>query len=376
MRTLVVDALRLLGPRTAMGRYIEQLARHWSRSRGPFDCVELLSPAPAALDGLGTGTPVALRVVRPGRPFLLWEQVVLARAARRVAMLFCPSYVAPLLHGGPLVVANHGIYEALPGEFSRWHRLRTIPLFRSSARKAGRVIANSRATRADLVAHFGIPESRIDVVYPAADERFHAARDPDVVRRAVVAALGEAVPYILFVGKLSRRRNVPSLVEAFARARREAGIPHRLLIIGPCAGGPSVEKVAQRYGVDGVVRHVPHLDQDALAALYAGADLFVLPTVYEGLSWTMLEAMASGAPVLTVPHPTLQEVGGGAVHVAPSAAPQELAGALASVLTDATLRDALAASGRREATRFSWARAASETLEILDRAAAPSDASR
>lgn len=371
----MVDALRLVGPRTAMGRYIEQLARLWSRSPGPFDRIELLCPAPARLDGLAGGTPLTVRAVRPGRPLLLWEQLVLAHAARRSALLFCPSYVAPLLHRGPLVVANHGIYETLPGEFSAWQRLRTIPLFRASARKASRVIANSQATRDDLVSHFGVTESKIDVVYPAADERFHAPRDADAVRRAVVGALGEAVPFVLFVGKQSRRRNVPALVEGFAQARREASLPHRLLIVGPSAGDLSVRELAARHRVLGVVHHVPHLEQDALADLYAGADVFVLPTVSEGLSWTLLEAMASGTPVLTTPHPTLREVGGGAVHVAGSASPQDLATALVCLLSDASRRASLAEAGRREAGRFSWARSAAETLAILDRAAAASDRS-
>lgn len=358
-----------------MGRYIECLARQWSRTTGPFDSIELLCPVAAAIEGLAAATRVSLHAPATGLPRLAWEQLVLARAARNAAVLFCPAYVAPLLRRGPLVVANHGIYEGLPGEFSTWHRWRTIPLFRASVRRARRIVANSQATRADLVRHFGVAEQKVDVVYPAADERFHAPAEPATVAKTVLAVLGQAAPYVLFVGKLSRRRNVPALVEAFALARRRGRLPQRLLIVGPSAGEESVARLAERHGVSGVVRHVPHLDQDALAALYAGADAFVLPTTYEGLSWTLLEAMASGAPVLTVPHPTLREVGGGCVHLAASAAPGDLAEGLCALLGDGRLRNELRELGRREAARFSWAASAAETLAILDRVALPEDRS-
>lgn len=376
MRTLVVDALRLVGPRTAMGRYIEYMAREWSAARGPFDSIKLLCPEPVILEGLSNETPVSVHA--PGRrlPRLVWEQFVLAHAARGAAVLFCPSYVAPLLHRGPLVVANHGIYEGVPGEFSLWRRLRTIPLFRRSARRADRVIANSLATRADLVKHFGVPEEKVDIVYPAADVRFHGRVGRHAIAKTVTHLLGEIVPFILFVGKLSRRRNVPYLVEGFAIARRLGGLAHRLLIVGPDVGEEPLADLVKRHNLVGVVQHVPHLDQDSLAALYAGADAFVLPTSYEGLSWTLMEALASGAPVLTIDHPTLREVGEGCVHLAASASPSDLAEGLGALLGDERLRADLSEKGRREAARFSWAASARETLAILDRAALPKDRSR
>ena len=375
MRTLAVDALRLVGPRTAMGRYIEHLAYHWSRLRGPFDRVVLMCPGDVRVDVPGHDTEVVLRPFAEGWPLLLWEQLALPRAARGASVLFCPSYVGPLAYGGPMVVANHGIYEALPGEFSWSQRLRSTPLFRRSARKASRVIANSKATKADLVTHFGVDEARIDVVYPAAHERFREPQDPALVERAVVAALGRRAPYVLFVGKLARRRNVPSLIEAFGRARREGRLPHHLLIVGPNVTGLRVDEIAARSGADGFVTHVPHLGQEELARLYAGADIFVLPTTYEGLSWTILEAMASGTAVLAVPHPTLAEVGGEAAYTVPTPGAEDLARGLLVLLTEPDLRRRHAERGRAVAARHSWRGSAEETLAILDRVARPADRS-
>lgn len=372
MRTLVVDALRLVGPRTAMGRYLEYMAEEWSRMELPFERVVLMAPGEPELR-LPGGAGVSLRRLGGREPRLWWEQVTLPRAARHAALLFGPAYVCPLAYAGRRVVANHGIYEGLPGEFGAFQRLRTIPLYRRSAHAAQRVIANSEATRADLVRHFGLDRARIDVVLPAAHELFHRPQDPRLVEAEVSAALGARLPYVLFVGKLSRRRHAPALIEAFARARRGGTLPHRLLFVGPNVDGLPLDALAERFGVSGQVRHVPHLDQPRLARLYAGADVYALPTTHEGLSWTILEAMASGAPVLTVEHRTLAEVGAGAVHALPSASVDHLAAGLSRLLHDPQLRERLARLGRAEARRLSWRRSAAQTMAILDAAALPAD---
>jgi glycosyltransferase involved in cell wall biosynthesis len=378
VRTLVVDALRLVGARTAMGRYLEILAFHWSRSESPFDRVVLVAPARAApLEvTLGSRTPVSLVRYGPSMPLGLWEQLALPYAARGAALLFCPSYVAPLLHAGPVVVANHGIYEAIPGEFSPWRRLRTIPLFRASARRARRVIANSNATRASVAHHFGVPQSGIDVVHPAPAEVFFAEHSDEEVGRAVHAVLGARVPYVLFVGKLSPRRNVPALIEAFARVRRERDLTHRLLIVGPNTSGVPIEGLAESHGVGGFVIHQAHMDHPRLASIYAGADLFVLPTTAEGISWTMFEAMASGTAVLTVDHDALEEGAGDAAMRVPSASVEDLASGLALMLTDPALLERYARAGRERASGFSWREAAARTMRILDGAGLAADRGR
>ncbi len=375
MRTLVVNALRLPGPRTAMGRYIEHLISHWSRTAIPFDRVVLLTPRPVparSLD-LGTSSEICIRTLCRGLPYAAWEQVFLPLAARGASVLFCPCYTAPLAWPGRLVLANHGIYESLPGEFSRLARLRTIPLFRASARRADRVLANSAVTRSELVRHFGIAAERIEVVHPAAADIFFRRQDPGEIERLMTRLLGRPAAYLLFVGKLSRRRNVVALIEAFARVRLRLGLEHRLLLVGPNTQGLRLAEIAARHGVSEAVQHISHLEQRELALLYAGADLFVLPTRAEGISWTMMEAMASGAPVLTVEHPTLDEGARGAVLAAATATVDDLAAGLERLLTDEQLRCRLRRLARRAVRGFSWHRAAAETLSTLDRVARDRD---
>jgi glycosyltransferase involved in cell wall biosynthesis len=374
MRTLAVDALRMVGARTAMGRYIEHLAYEWSRTPIPFDRVILLAPRPVDLPPLGNQTEVVVETFGGRMPHVAWEQVALPRRARQLAVLFCPSYIAPVAGRTPTVVANHGIYERIPDEFSRIQRLRSTSLHRMSARRAQRTIANSLNTRADIVDVFGVRPDRVDVVYPAANRVFFERHNPQSVRAEVARVLGADARYFIFVGKLSRRRHVPELVEAFARIRSTESPHHRLLIVGPNTMGLDIDGLARRHALLEALTYVPHLEQDSLALLYAGADAFVLPTTYEGISHTMFEAMASGTAVLTVDHPTLAEGAGNAAFTLPTPSVDHLYEGMQTLLTDENLRRNLASRGLARAAAFSWRTTAQRTVDILDRVAAPADA--
>jgi glycosyltransferase involved in cell wall biosynthesis len=371
-RTLVFNALRLSGKRTAIGRHIEYLAQNWSRMTVPFTRIVLLSPRELNLSDLGSTTRIDLQTLPTAMPNLYWEQVVLPRAASGAAMLFL-EYTRPLAYRGRSVVANHGIYESTPLAFSWWSRLRSVPLYRYSSRLADRVIANSRSTRDDLVTHLSVPESKIDIVYPGPADLFFEPHPDESITSEVVRVLGQDAPYIIFVGKLARRRHVPNLMEAFAQVRRRLNLPHYLLLVGPNVEALPLEELAARHGISAHFKHLPHLDQPELARLYAGADLFVLPTIYEGISWTMFEAMASGTAVLTVDHPALREGAAEAVLALPTPSVDDLIRGLGTLLGDTAARSELERKGAQAVKRFSLHESARATMEILDRVAAPTD---
>lgn len=373
MRTLVVNAFRMAEQRTGQGRHIEFVAQQWSRMDIPFDRVVLMSPRRVEVEGLGRVTPVEMKVFGGQYSAAIWEQVCLPWQARGAAMLFCPSYTAPLLHRGRMVLANHGIYEALPGEFSWLTRLRATTLQRYSAKRAERVIANSLATKADLVKFFGISPEKIDTIYPAAHDFYFQRHDPAAIKEEVIRTLGKAVPYIIFVGKLAKRRHVPNLIEAFAIVRRQNKLPHSLLIVGPNTTNVPVVEIAQQHGVGDAVVYRPYKELEPLARLYAGADVYALPTIYEGISQTMFEAMASGAAVLTVKHPTLEEGAGDSALAMPTPSVEDLVAGLSTLVLDEGVRRSYAERGRERAKRFSWETVARETMRILDREACTED---
>ena len=175
------------------------------------------------------------------------------------------------------------------------------------------------------------------------------------------------------MGKLSRRRNVPNLIEAFATVRGRERLPHHLLIIGPNVNQLPLAQLAQQHGITPFFTHVPHMEQAALAKVYAGADLFVLPSIYEGISWTILEAMASSTAVLGVDHPAPTESASSAVMTILTPGVDDLVRGMTALLTDAELKEHYRSKGRALAQTFSLAESARSTLEVLHRTARDSD---
>lgn len=354
--------------------HLEHLALNWSRSETPFERIVLMGQDPFDLDGLGTSARVDRVSFGSGLPPLVWEQIAFPRRARGMAAILS-FYTCPLFFGGPMVVSNHGIYEAIPSTFSWWDRMRATPLNRWSARRAERVIANSLNTKADLERFFGVAEDKIDVIYEGPGDLFYQSYSPENIRKEVVEIFGQEIPYVLFVGKLATRRNVPNLIEAFSVVRKQAHLPHHLLIIGPNVNDLPLIELAERHGVARAIAHRPDMDHERLAKLYAGADVFALPTIYEGISRTIYEAMASGTAVLTVDHPTLSEGGGDAVLAVPTPSVQDLAQGLGALLTDQALRRRFEKKGGVRIQLFSMRECARQTMAVLDKAARVSDRS-
>jgi glycosyltransferase involved in cell wall biosynthesis len=358
---LRVDAGRAVGERTGVGRYILHLLTAWSKGPLPFETVRVFSPAP--LRGFPEDSRFRYEVLPGPRSELVWQPLRLRRAARDVDVLF-GQYTLPLAYRGRGVINNLGIYEgefAIPGRQARlrsWHQ-------RTSARQAEAVIANSQSTKDDVVRFYGVDPDRIEIVWPgAAADDYRPARPGD----EPAAPFGDS-PYFLFVGKLSGRRNVPALVEAFAAVHR-AHPEFRLLIVGPNTSGLAVDELFARFGVEGAAGYEPFLGSDELAPLYRGAHAFVLPTEHEGFSGTIPEAIASACPVVTVDHAALADAGlRDAVLAVPSPAPELLASAMERVIAEPELRERLAQAGLDVSRKLTWEECASRTMDVLARVA-------
>ncbi len=367
---LAVIARRLLGPRTGVGRYLEYLLHHWTRSESPFARIVVYAPAEAPPLEAGTvAGRVEWRVVRSRLPPLAWENLTLPGRLGRPEVVFGP-YTLPWSWPGPAVVSNLGIYESRPEDFSWWQRVRTTPFFRRSARRARLVIANSESTGRDLVRFYGIEEGKIRVILPGVDEAFRPLGGDWVPPRLQAAWGLPPAPFFLFVGKLSRRRNIPMLLEAFARLRRERQVPHLLLIVGPDYLGIDAPRLIAERGLAGAAFYVGFAPRPDLVELYSAATAFVLPTQHEGFSFTILEAMACGAPVVTFDHPPLREAGvyEASLTVAEPSA-KALFEALAEVVERPQRRAELRQAGLACAARFSWKRVADQTMAVLCEAA-------
>lgn len=370
LRQVAVVGRRLCEPPTGVGRYLECLLRHWGAAPEPFERFVVYCPAEPAIDPDVFRGPVELRIVPQRISPLWWENLQLPSRIPADALVF-GAYTLPWTLAGRGVVANLGIYDSRPADFSRLARLRTTPFFQRAARRARAVVANSQSTRNDVVRYLGADPSRVEVTLLGADESLSPAADPDAsavpddVRERYGIPQG---PFFLFVGKLSKRRNVPLLIESFASASR-SGVAENLLVVGPDYLRIQPLELAQAAGVGGRVVYRPHAPMSDLLHLYRAATALVLPSEHEGFSLTVPEAMACGTPAIVFDHASLENGLREAAYLVEPPTAEALTQALMRVSSDADLRARLRAAGSACARSFRWEQVSRRTLEVMARAA-------
>ena len=233
-----------------------------------------------------------------------------------------------------------------------------------SVRRADALVADSQHTAQDLHEQWQVPLERITVVQGAVDHaHFRPIGDPQQLAEVRQRyGLGER-PYILALSRLEPRKNFVRLIEAFAAAREEARLPHRLVIGG--RKGWLYESIFARVQELGLVEDIlfPGFIADVdLPALYSGAAFFAYPSLYEGFGLPIVEAMACGAPVLTSGNSCLPEAGGrGAIYVEAEDV-DSIAQGIVRLATDSALRAQLAGAGQEHAAQFTWERSAQQLL--------------
>jgi glycosyltransferase involved in cell wall biosynthesis len=172
------------------------------------------------------------------------------------------------------------------------------------------------------------------------------------------------------VGTLEPRKDVPTLIDAFARFRARGGSRHRLVLTGaPGHGSDAVRAAARRHGVEAHIDWLGWVEPALLPDLYRAADAFVFPSVCEGFGFPPLEALACGTPVVASSAPCLPEILGDAAVYAPPRDPAALAAQIERVVCDGRLRDELRARGLARARSRSWEAVARETLAVIEEAA-------
>jgi glycosyltransferase involved in cell wall biosynthesis len=357
---------RLLGVRTGVARVIHSILMEWQRLPMPFDEVRLLTPRPLPAGLIPPHPKFREVVVGPNVPGLLWEQVVLPARVRDLDVFLAPSDTMPVLAPWKRVVMMYAYSPEMAASFPWSARIRWEPFARNAARNGSAIIVSSRNILETLELGLGVrvPRDRVHYAPLAADARFHPRSATDLELQSALARYGVAdAPYILFVGKLSRRRHIPELLRAFREVSGE--VPHRLLLAGPNLLQLDIEGLIAELGLQGrAVYHgfVPDAD---VPLLYAGAGLFVLASEGEGFSLTTLEAMQSGVPVITLDRPNMVEVTEGAAHLVPDGRTETLAAALRAVLGDPALHATLRQRGLERTRALTWSSMAQRSLDVL-----------
>lgn len=309
-----------------------------------------------------------LRVIPSPR---LWThfRLSLEMASRSPDVLFVPAHVLPVIHPCSSLVTVHDLgYLHFPEAHPWPQRLHLDLSTRWNAHAALHVLADSRATKTDLMTIYGTHPEKITVVYPGVDETLAPELDP-VKIEAIKVRHGIAGDYLLFIGTLQPRKNLSRLIDAFARLRSERLDDKLTLVLAGRRGWRSAELFAQvrRLNLEGCVRfpgYVPGADK---AALLSGALAFVYPSLYEGFGLPVLEAQACGCPVITSTTSSLPEVTGGAAILVDPTDTIAITAAMVRTATDSTLRGELATRGLVNVRRFSWTACARSVLSAMER---------
>jgi glycosyltransferase involved in cell wall biosynthesis len=280
-----------------------------------------------------------------------------------VDLFHATDHVLPYLAGVRTVFTLHDLtFRLCPETHSPANRWYLTVMMGRFLRAAGAIVAVSECTRRDAMRLYGLEESQVRVIYPGVGPQFRPA-DPGEVA-AIRRRYGLPEQLILYVGTIEPRKNLPVLLRAYS-ALRQRGCEHHLAIVGR-EGWRShgFWQTLRDLGLDGEVLMPGYVPDADLPALYAAAEVFVFPSLYEGFGLPVLEAMACGTPVVCSAASSLPEVAGQAALLVPPKDVGALAGAIERLLGDPALRARLRAEGLARARRFTWEAAARATQEV------------
>ena len=374
---IAVNAWFWNSPTTGSGQYTRRLVEHLVVLKPELD-VMLVAPS-------GWGCHVSrftFHVPRSPHPETgslkpeagnlkkVWfEQVVFPRACRSLnaSVAHVPYWAPPSVSSIPTIVTIHDLIPLLLREYRGGPLVRLYTaLVSATVQNATLVLTDSEASGQDIITHLGLPSERVRVVYLAAGERYTSAPAPDDAR--VRARYGLPERYVLYLGGFDVRKNVAAVIGIYHWAGPVIGEACPVVIAGrlpkldtPFA--PDPRRLVRERGIDArFVRCVGFVDEADKPALYRGAVAFVFPSRYEGFGLPPLEALACGTPVVGSDVASIPEVVGDAGVLLPPDDVEGMAGALIQLAVDDDFRAELSRRALIQAERFSWERAAQETL--------------
>ena len=312
-----------------------------------------------------------IRATLPHTPLIRIPLTLSAELRRHPVDVLHVQFTAPPFAPCPVVVSLHDLsFEHLPETFKRRSRTQLRLTVRRSVKNAAQIIALSEFARRDIIDTYNVPEGKVTTI-PLAPPAWLQPITSDKELQRVRQTYGIDGDYILAVGSIQPRKNLPHLIKAYSLLRHgpAAGKLPRLVIVGRNAWlFEETLRSLQQSGVSESVVLTGYVPDSDLAALYSGALCFVYPSYFEGFGLPPLEAMKCGAPVIVGNRTSLPEVVGNAALQVDPFDPSSIAAAIQAIISDAALRAELRAKGMARAKQFDWNETARQTLAIYRKA--------
>jgi glycosyltransferase involved in cell wall biosynthesis len=348
---------------TGTGVYAARLLEHLTQRTDLF--VEIFDGWP---NGSAPKTRLERAVHAAGNLAWIHARLPFRLRGRRFDLLHSPAFISPIACPCPRVITVHDIaYLLYPSHFARWWVSYLKLLMPTVLGSAGAVICGSEHSKDELVKTYGLPPTRVHAVpYGVDHQRFRPDADLD---KAWVRQLGLREGYILHVSDLSYRKNIPALLRAVAHLRSGRKWGDRQVVLAGSEspgmfGAAEARDVIGQLELQETVILTGRVPDEHLPGLYAHAALLVMPSLYEGFGFPVVESMAAGTPVVASNSSSLPEVAGDAAILVPPQSVEALANAISEVLENGTLSEEMRRKGVKQASRFSWERAAAETVAV------------
>lgn len=350
--------------RAGIHQYIAQVLCHLPQDGDEY--VIFTRHAEEWLDKVGTvhrsRWPTENRLAR-----IAWEQLAWPWLAARhkIDLLHSMAFVTPWLSRCPAVVTVFDLsFMHFPKAFPAAQRWYLASQTARSVQRARRVITISESGRQDVHRFFDVPLAQIDVVYPGVDAVYRPLPPEEI------AAFRErqdlANRFVLHVGTLQPRKNIPTLIEAFAQAA-----PPDVMLVLVGGKGWLFDQIfgrVQALGLQNRVRFTGYVPDEELPLWYNAASVLAFPSLYEGFGMPVVEAMAGGTPVVAANSSSLPEAVGEAGLLFDPQNGAELADRLTAVLHNPDLAATMRTKGLAQAQKFSWEKAGRETAEVYQKA--------
>jgi len=365
-----IDARPLAGPRTGMFRVLNSIILQLERIDAAneyylYSGRDFLLPFANPRWHKRVGSRILFV------PGTLWLQVPALRLMRQdqLDVFWGTCHVLPL--GLPATVSavvtiHDVVWRMYPATMTRFNWVVHSLLVEPSVRKARAVMVPSMSTARDVERFLGVSASKIRLATHGVSPNFQP-QEVGLAAESMARKYGIAKEYILTVGTVEPRKNLVTLMEAMKIFRKETALSHQLVIAG--GRGWKQQYIAsslQRWGLTASdVRFLDFVPDEDLALLYAGAAVFVFPSLYEGFGLPLVEAMACGVPVVASNVSSIPEVVQDAAILVPPRDARQFAQSIAAMISDAALRSSLIAKGLERARTFCWSEAAKQVLDLF-----------